>query len=355
MARETLYLEIYRHFRRAILAGDYPHGTKLPSKRTVAETYGVSTVTAEHALALLCDEGYVESRERSGYFVIFSEEGGPLTPAAETAPPPSLPPVAPTHADFPFAAFAGTMRRTLAKYGPVITQRCEGKGCPALRHAISRYLARSRGIHTDPNRIVIGAGAEYLYGLLVQMLGEDRIYGIENPSFEKIELVYRAHNAICRLLPLAADGIDGAALAATDADVLHITPYRSFPSGVSATATKKHAYLRWVRGGERIIIEDDVESEFTATGKPADTLFSMDGGEHVIYLNSFSKTVFPAIRCAYMVLPPGTVSIFEEKVGFYASSVSAFEQYVLAEYIDSGDFERHINRVRRQKRRSEEK
>ncbi len=215
---------------------------------------------------------------------------------------------------------------------------------------IFKYV--KRGITAGTEQIVIGSGSEYLYNLIVALLGRERRYAIESPSYHKIEQVYRAAGVGYEKLPLGRDGIDSAALRACSADVLHITPYRSFPSGVTASASKRHEYLRWAGGENRYLVEDDFESEFSVSTKPEDTLFSNSGADNVIYMNSFSRTISPSLRVGYMVLPARLVQRFEERLGFCSCTVPTYLQYVLAVLIDSGDFERHINRVRRQKRRA---
>jgi GntR family transcriptional regulator/MocR family aminotransferase len=253
---------------------------------------------------------------------------------------------------FPFSVLARTMRRVLAEYGENILVKPPNAGCPELREALRRYLARNRGIRVKAEQIVIGSGAEYLYGLVVELLGRERIIAVESPSYAKIEQVYRARGVACDLLPLARDGIQSSALKATRAQVLHITPFRSFPSGVTASASKRREYLQWAAQGERYIVEDDFESEFSLLRKPEETVFARAENQNVIYLNTFSRTVSPSIRVGYMVLPPRLLSLFQEKAGFYSCPVPAFEQYVLATLLENGDFERHINRIRRQERRS---
>jgi GntR family transcriptional regulator/MocR family aminotransferase len=168
----------------------------------------------------------------------------------------------------------------------------------------------------------------------------------------KIEQVYKATEIAYELLPLTDCGIDSVALSETEADTLHTTPYRSYPSGVTATASKLHEYIGWAEEDGRYIIEDDFESEFSVSSKPTETLFSLSQKDNVIYLNSFSKTVSPSLRIAYMVLPKHLVSCFDAKLGFYSCTVPTFMQYVLAELINNGDFERHINRVRRKIRKT---
>jgi len=349
---EPAYLQLYRQLRSDIVDGVYPYHTRLPSKRTVKDECGVSLVTVEHAYALLVDEGYVEARERSGYFVIFRKgDGFAASSEARVSPRPTVPHGSSNEApDFPFSVLARRMRGVLSDYGEEILLRSHEKGCIELRSAIARYLLRSRGIETDAESIVVGSGSEYLYRLIVELVGRERIYGIEEPSYQKIEAVYLASGVSVRHLPLGADGIESEALRLTDADVLHITPYRSFPSGVTASASKRHEYLRFAERAGHYLIEDDFESEFSVSRKPEDTLFSQNPCS-VIYMNTFSKTVSPALRVGYMVLPTALCRLFEKRLGFYSCTVPTFEQLVLATLLDSGDFERHINRVRRKKRK----
>ncbi|MBQ7520173.1 MAG: PLP-dependent aminotransferase family protein [Clostridia bacterium] len=350
MKTKPAYLKLYEHLREEIAGGTWVYGERLPSRRQIARDQGLSVVTVEHAYELLCQEGYAEAKAKSGYYVAYqAEEGFSAAPSAAVFRPPH--PAAPAENAFPFSVLARTMRRVLTEYGEAILQKAPNAGCDELRAALSRYLARNRGIRAEAGQIVIGSGAEYLYGLVVEMLGAERVYGIERPSYHKIEQVYRARGVLCDLLPLAQDGIESAALRDTAASVLHITPYRSFPSGVTASASKRREYIRWAAQGDRYIVEDDFESEFSLLRKPEETVFAR--ADSVIYLNTFSRTVSPSLRVGYMVLPPRLVPRFEQRVGFYSCTVPAFEQYVLASLIENGDFERHINRIRRQRRKAE--
>ena len=351
-SRRPVYLQIYRQIRQDIIDGIYPFGAKLPSMRLLCEELSVSIVTVEHAYALLCDEGYIESSVRSGFFVIFKKSDGFAAPAEVHTAHSIAPQIIHAYPDFPFSILAKTMRRVLSDYAEVLLERSPNAGCTELCEAIKNYLIRNRGMHVESEQIVIGSGAEYLYGLIIALLGRQHIYGIEAPSYQKIEQVYRATDVAYELLPLSHDGIDSAALAKTRADIIHTTPYRSFPSGITASANKRHEYIRWSSKNGRFIIEDDFESEFSVSSKPEDTLYSLSKYDNVIYMNTFSKTVSPALRVGYMVLPKCLVSQFKEKLGFYSCTVPTFEQFVLAELINSGDFERHINRVRRILRRT---
>ena len=346
------YLALYESLREEILSGVRPFGSRLPSRRLLARDRGVSTVTAEHSLELLCEEGYAEPRPRSGCYVIYREEDGFSQPSARPEHRTAPVPPAPGRDCFPFSALARVMRRVLTEYGEEILVRPPNTGCLELREALCRYLARNRGIRVQADQIIIGAGAEYLYGLVVELLGSSRVYGIEAPSYRKIEQVYRSRGVQVDYCPLGKDGILSEALRSTKASVLHVTPFRSFPSGVTATASKRREYLRWIDGADRYIVEDDYESEFSLLRKPEETLFAGSAKQNVIYLNTFSRTVSPSFRVGYMVLPRALLPVFELRVGFYSCTVPAFEQYVLAELISGGEFERHINRIRRNERRT---
>lgn len=349
--KRPVYLQLYRQIRDNILAENYPYHSKLPSKRSLAEETGVSTITVEHAYALLCEEGYVEARERSGYIVIFRKADG-FAASGEQATEYIKPPSDTAYPDFPLSVLSKTMRRVLTNQGNRLLEKSPNCGCLELRQAIRHYLARNRGIQVSVDQIVIGSGSEYLYSLIVELLGRQLTYAIESPSYKQIEQVYRAAEIACVTLPLTSSGIDSQALSAAEADVLHTTPYRSYPSGVTATASKRHEYIRWAHRHGRYIIEDDFESEFSVSTKPTETLFALSRQDNVIYLNTFSKTISPSLRIAYMVLPQKLVSVFHEKLGFYSCTVPTFMQHVLTELINNGDFERHINRVRRNKRKA---
>ncbi len=353
-ARRPAYIQLYERLKAQIIGDVYGPGQRLPSKRALADEAGVSVVTAQHALDLLCQEGYAVARERSGVFAALNTESALYAGPAHVALPPALPSAAPLpDVHFPMSVLARHMRRTLSDYDERILRKAPNGGCPELRAALSAYLRRSRQITVRPEQIMIGAGAEYLYGLIVTMLGRQRLYAVEQPSYPKIARVYQANGVRLEPLPLTADGISSAALTASAATVLHVTPYRSFPSGITASAGKRLEYIAWADAPDRTLIEDDYSSEFSVSGKPEDTLFAMQRKENVIYVNTFSMTIAPALRAGYMLLPESLLPLYQERAGFYACAVPVFEQLVLASLLDSGDFERHIRRIRR-KLRSEE-
>lgn len=380
------YEKIYALLKTEILSGAYPYGARLPSKRTLAEENGVSLSTAETALDILRSEGYIDSAERSGFFCAYRESdflffsagsvsgdsftedcftvGSGSVAAAEAQDAESgkyafgapLPPSSAARAEtFPFTVYARAMRRVLAEYGEKLLEKPPKNGVPQLKSALKNYLLRSRALNVNENQIVIGAGAEYLYGVIAELLGTGRIYGTESPAYGQIARVYAAKGAQVRLLRIGADGILSGELAATDADVLHVTPYRSYPTLATATATKKAEYLRFAREKNGYVVEDDYLSEFSPYAKPAETLFGADEAGRVIYVNTFSKTLSPALRAGYMLLPPALAVRYEEELGFYSCPVPATEQYVLAALLSDGSFERHINRLRRRMRNAIDK
>lgn len=379
------YEKIYALLKTEILSGAYPYGARLPSKRTLAEENGVSLSTAETALDILRSEGYIDSAERSGFFCAYRESdflfsaagsvsvaaGSGSVAAAEAQDAESrkyafgapLPPSSDAAAEapaareetFPFTVYARAMRRVLAEYGEKLLEKPPKNGVPQLKSALKNYLLRSRALNVNENQIVIGAGAEYLYGVIAELLGTGRIYGTESPAYGQIARVYAAKGAQVRLLRIGADGILSGELAATDADVLHVTPYRSYPTLATATATKKAEYLRFAREKNGYVVEDDYLSEFSPYAKPAETLFGADEAGRVIYVNTFSKTLSPALRAGYMLLPPALAVRYEEELGFYSCPVPATEQYVLAALLSDGSFERHINRLRRRMRNAIDK
>ncbi len=370
---EFAYMQLYKQMKKDIVDGVLPFGSKLPSKRLLAEETGVSVITVEHTYSILCDEGYIEARQRSGYYVIYRESDFHTVSQSHILDSDLMDAITladsniahveihhePSHelyhgkakCDFPFSVLAKTMRRVLTDYSEEILVKSPNHGCPELREAIASYLKRTSGIIVRPEQIIIGSGAEYLYSLIVQLLGKDRVFALENPSYHKIQQVYEANGVTCEMLALGRDGIKTGELEKTNATVLHITPFNSFPSGVTANISKRQEYLRWADSRNGYIIEDNYDSELTVSKKNEDTVFSLANNNAVIYLNTFSQTIAPSMRIGYMVLPEVLVEKFESKLGFYSCTVPVFEQFVLAELIRSGDFERHINRIRRARRR----
>ena len=202
MNDRPVYLQIYRLLRADIVGGAFAYGSRLPSKRLLAEELGVSTVTTEHAYDLLCEEGYAQARERSGYFVIFKRSDGFAASGGNSSEPAKGKHLGHSKPVFPVSLLSRTMRKVIADRADEILERSPHNGLMELRDALRQYLARNRGINVDAEQIVVGSGAEYLCGLIVDLLGREKTYAIESPSYEKIEHVYRAAGVKYELLPL---------------------------------------------------------------------------------------------------------------------------------------------------------
>lgn len=280
----------------------------------------------------------------------FASEGGLATPApsSESA----------ATALFPYQTWARVMRRTLAEESSAtLAQAALGAGSPRLRRAIAAYLREYRGMDVPAERIVVAAGSQTLYQLIIQLLGRDRTFAIESPGYPLLERMYDAQGARCASVPLAAGGIDVAALSESGANVAHVMPAHQFPTGVVMSAAHRRDLLNWSRMDAarafssdgprgRFIIEDDYDAEFRMSGRPIAPLASVDVAGRVIYLNSFTKSLGAAFRIAYMALPEDLAAQFELKLGFYSNTVSPLEQLALARFIEQGHYERHVNRLR---------
>ena len=343
--KESRYFDIYNNIKKKIVEGEYKKGEKLPSKRIMADVEGVSVITVEKAYGMLSEEGYIMPRERSGYFVSEID----VYESAASQEEKSISFIKDDEGEaneFESSLWFKTVRKVISEKGEMLFNKAPGKGCASLRNAIASYLLRARGIFASPENIVIGSGAEQLYASAVKLLGRDKIYGIENPSYSRIEAVYNGEGVKVKKLKMGSDGIDISEIEKGGFDVLHVTPFKSFPSNVTTSAKKRYEYLSWTREGG-IIIEDDFGSEFFAPGAMRETLFSMDKGKNVIYINTFSKSLSPSMRMGYMILPESLNKRYDEILGDFSCSVPVLDQYVLAEFIENGSFERHINRMRR--------
>ena len=346
------YVKVYEKIKKDITDGAISKGDKLPSKRTLAELMNVSVISVEHAYDLLISEGYAESRERSGYFVAYAK-GGFFVPETAREFTPFLG-RRDLNEGLSFDKLAKTTRAVLSTYGEELLMRSENKGAAILRRAIKNYLQRNKGIVVDTERIIVGSGAEYLYGMIIELMGKVK-YAIESPTYEQIEKIYKSKNVNFTKLAIGFNGIPSETLKTAKAKVLHITPFRNFPTGVYADVNKKAEYLRWAEDNDSFIIEDDYESEFAASGNISETVFSMDKSDRVIYVNTFSKTIAHSLRVGYMILPERLVDEFDARLGFYTCTVPTLEQYVIATILSDGSFEKHINKIRRQRKLSSDK
>ena len=259
---------------------------------------------------------------------------------------------------FPYQTWARVMRRTLTEESSAtLAEAALGAGSPRLRRAIAAYLREYRGMEVPAERIVIAAGSQTLYQLIVQLLGRERTFATECPGYPLLGRIYGAQNVHCASIPLSAGGIDIAALRESGASVAHVMPAHQFPTGVVMSAACRRDLLNWSRTDEarafsaagprgRFIVEDDYDAEFRMSGRPIAPLSSVDVAGRVIYLNSFTKSLGAAFRIAYMALPEELAVQFELNLGFYSNTVSPLEQLALARFIEQGHYERHVNRLR---------
>lgn len=357
-AQGPLYEYIYQCIKEDIMDGILRQGEKLPSKRTFAKNNGISTITIQNAYDQLISEGYIYTIPQKGYYVAKLEGMKKVQRESSISLNIHMPEERPSYTvdlsdnrmnpdHFPFSIWAKVMRGTISDKSGELMEASPAGGIGELRSAIAEHLKSFRGMLVDPDQIVIGAGTEYLYGLIVQLLGNEKQYCVENPGYRKIVQVYRQYHISCKYADLDEMGMTFEGLRATRADIAHISPNHHFPTGITMPAGRRYEILAWANEKEgRYIIEDDYDSEFRLNGKPIPTLFSMDACEKVIYMNTFSKSLTPTIRISYMVLPVHLINRFYKELSFYACTVSNFEQYALSAFIRQGYFEKHINRMR---------
>ena len=413
----SLYEYLHRRIRHDIAHGTIAPGEKLPSKRNLAKHLGVSLITVEAAYQQLAAEGYLRSRERCGYYASDlapaervqqtsnerlgtthlgeasgasgrlheandrgnahdtgrssarigvqaprsrprATDGAAAADAALDAAPSLL-------ADFtrstlatelfPYATWAKTVRKTLSdESAATLAEASSAAGSPQLRQAIADHLREYRGMHVSAQQIVIGAGAQTLYQLVVQLLGRNRTFAAETPGYPLLARMYQQQNVQIAHVPLDEGGIAMEQLAHSGASVVHIMPSHQFPTGIVTTASRRRELLNWAREEDRYLIEDDYDAEFRMAGRPIPPLFSIDAAERVLYLNSFAKSLGAAFRMAYLVLPPRLAQQFHAQLGFYANTVSPLDQLALARFIESGSYERHVNRLRTRARKAQD-
>ena len=376
---EYLYSSIKNQILQGILRAD----EKLPSKRSLASHLGISVITVQNAYGQLISEGYIYSIEKKGFFVtdillgksdsVFGGTGNgnlweqgmsvnSVSAADLVDDSKTLAPVnsigesdfftdfrsnSTSYEKFPFSLWAHTMRKVLNSGDEKLLQRVGVKGIYELRRSIADYLREFRNMNVKPEQLVIGAGTESLYSMVVQLLGQGKVYAVENPGYHKVAGVFKMNGAGTKPVMIDSQGINPAGLEKIKADVVHVSPAHHFPTGIVMPVRRRQELLAWADGApDRFIIEDDYDSEFRFNGKPLPTLQSADMGGRVIYINSFSKTLAPSFRMSYMVLPENLLPDFDEKFGFYSCPVSAFEQYTLSEFIRDGFYGKHIIRMK---------
>ena len=355
--RRPLYQQLYSWLAGEIASGRLQAGEKLPSKRSAAANLGVSLNTVETALGMLIAEGYLESRPRSGVFVA---DVAPLIPAPHTPAPPDQP-AAKSRWDYSFPTSGvdvslfpqkvwARIAREVNAGAPALLNHGPAEGERELRGAIADYLHQLRGVRCTPEQIIVGAGMEYLLGLLVPLLGP-RV-ACERPGYPKARRILANGGAEILDLPVDGLGLRVDLLAGSGATAVYVTPSHQFPTGATMPVGRRLDLLRWAAEDPlRVIIEDDYDSEFRFDGKPVPSLQGLDSHGQVVYVGTFSRSVAPGIRIGYLVLPPALLARWRQRFAGYSSTVSRLEQQTMARFLSGGHFTRSLNRARGQYRR----
>ena len=360
--KQPIYEQLYRFLIAGIKNGQLKGGEKLPSKRQMAELMKLSVNTIETAYGMLAAEGYIKAKPKSGFYICsFKEQNGsqiqPLAPSQLKPRPEAKEKTQATYlydfhtgavdtTFFPYATWAKITKEIMADNRELLNHG-HPQGDIGLREAICQYIMHSRGIVSQPEQIVVGAGSEYLIGLIVQMLAPKAVFALENPGYAKNHQIIRNHGR--KVLPMSLDenGMLLAQLEKSGANIAYITPSHQFPMGMTMPITRRMELLAWSQQEhDRYIIEDDYDSEFRFSGRPIPALKGLENADKVIYLSTFSKSVAPSIRIAFMVLPPGLLTKYQRDFSAYACSVSRFEQHCLYRFLRDGHFNRHLNRMR---------
>ena len=358
--RGPMYDQLYRAVAAAIRAGEVGHGEKLPSKRELCARLGVSRSTVETAYELLRAEGYVEARPRSGFYAaeyVSGPEGGTgdgpafahraEAPAAEEGRNHPDSPFSTSAVDvssFPYASWAKLYKEVVYN-SPELLQRGDPRGEAGLRSALAGLLSEYRGVRCSPEQVVVGSGMETLTDQLLTLLGSDAVYAMEDPGYPALERSLRSRGCRICYVPMDEAGMDGEALQASGATVAYLTPSHQFPLGITMPASRRSRLLHWAAAEGGWIIEDDYDSEFRYGGRPISSMQGMDRGGRVIYAGTFSRSLAPAIRLAYMVLPRELLGRWQSLFGRQQSTVSRYEQTVMARFLAEGFYARYIRRV----------
>lgn len=373
----SLYDYIYTCIKDDILNGRITANDRLPSKRSFAKNLGVSVITIENAYSQLLAEGFIYAVEKRGYFAADISENTEHIRYRETqndvqsdmqndlheCEKPDLGAEGNTSAQtqlivdfannavntekFPFSQWSKIMRNVLSAADDRLLRSAPVKGIYELREAIAGYLYNFRGLNVSPEQIVIGSGTEYMYGILIQLLGHDKVFAMEDPGYVKVSKILEGNCVAYHRIPIDSAGMEFRGLEKTDANIVHLTPSHHFPSGTVMPIQRRMEFINWaMKADDRFIIEDDYDCEFRLQGKPIGTMFERDMNGKVIYMNTFSKTLAPSFRISYMVLPVKLLRIYEEKLGYMSCTVPNIEQFTLAKFMSEGYFERHINRMR---------
>lgn len=355
VAGVPLYRQLYDLLQNEIRRGTLAPGERIPSRRALAAHLGLSLNTVDGAYQMLAAEGYIQAVPKSGYYVCKQGVQGLVPPPVEPVLAGEGPPQPRWQYDFAGGGIDATLfplrtwgriSRDVMRSGAQLLNHGDPQGDECLRRAIARYLHEYRGARARPEQVVVGAGSETLLGMVAQLLGPQQRAAVEDPGYAKTAVVLR--NAGVEACPIQVDeyGMRVDILRQSGCCVACVTPSHQFPTGATMPAPRRAELLQWAREGGHIIVEDDYDSEFRFDGRPIPALQGLDGGDRVIYLSTFSRSLAPGIRVAYMVLPEWLLPRWREQYGGYASTVSRFEQHTLSTLMEDGHFARHINRIR---------
>ncbi len=354
--KQPIYQQLYSYLKAEIQIGRIPFEAKLPSKRKLSAHLGISQNTIQAAYDQLMEEGYILSREKKGFYVckidniqrlevkqqdlIISSANLSRVSYDFTYHGVDMP-------SFPFEHWRKLMKEVLNEYDTELLTPGDSLGYYRLRCAISEYLHQSRGVNCNSSQIIISSGTEMLFQTLIQLLDKDCTYGIENPGYEKLNQLFIGNRAKFCAIKIDNNGMIPSEIGKKNANVLCITPAHQFPSGQIMPINRRIQLLNWANEDKtRYIIEDDYDSEFKYSGKPVPALQGLSVNEKVIYMGSLSKSISPALRVSYMVLPPHLLNRYREKLSYILCPVPILEQKALCLFIENGSFERHLNKMR---------
>ncbi|GGB11253.1 GntR family transcriptional regulator [Macrococcus hajekii] len=349
---QFLYQQLYQFIKEDILTGQLVRNEKLPSKRKLGQHLNLSQTTIEIAYQQLLDEGFIYSKPQVGYFVEAIET---INLAPENKVAPSIQedkvikqsftienshyPVFPNHLFRKYAKEAFEMEMSH------LLERGHPQGEPELRNQIRRYLYHSRGVNCSNEQIIIGSSTEQLFTLITRLLPH-AVYQIEDPGYPLIRKVLKYEHKPYIPAEIDEEGIVVEALH-HEANVVHVTPSHQFPTGAVLSAKRRTELLKWSMKKNHYIIEDDYDSEFRYKGQPLKALQGLDTHQKVIYMSTFSKSIFPSIRVAYLVLPEPLLRQYNELQHKPNLTVPRHIQYLITRFMQSGEFERNINRTRK--------
>lgn len=353
-----LYEQLYLHIRQAIVDDTLTTGTKLPSKRKLGEFLDVSQTTVELAYAQLLAEGYIESLPRKGFYVLPQEELYVRRGSSVIEPLPvkktyefDLYPSQIDTTAFPFERWRRHLKQVVSEEHHDLLSLGSVQGDFVLRQEIATYLYHSRGVYCSPEQIVVGSGTEQLLPQLLELLPDTTTFGIEDPGYPLTRQLFAHQRRTFIPIPVDESGVRVDVVEQAAIDALYVTPAHQFPTGTILSVSRRQRLLNWASERQTYVIEDDYDSEFRYSGKPIPSLQSMDQNERVVYLSTFSKSLMPSLRIGYMVLPPPLLNRYRERYRHFTCSVPRFEQHTLAAFMATGDFEKHLNRMRKTYRR----